>query len=148
MNDELTALAQAGAVAVVAAMATELWQSTRDTVLGLFQRAAPGRRTAIEAQLDSNATLVRATAPSDDLRQALHGFWTRELAGLLRSDPTCREPLARLAAEVGRALPDGRRAPVLTQTNTAHDSAEVFAVQGGDLHIHRRDRDGAAPGAE
>lgn len=40
MTDEPTLLAEAGAAAVVAAMATHLLQGTRDAVLGLFRRNA------------------------------------------------------------------------------------------------------------
>ncbi|MFF2810456.1 hypothetical protein ACFVT2_25460 [Streptomyces sp. NPDC058000] len=137
MNDELTTLAEAGAAAVVTAMATDLWQGTRDAVLRLFHRADRNRRPAIEAQLDGNAALVREAALPDDVRQALFGYWVLELAALLRRDPSCREPLAHLAAEVGAALPDARPASVRAQTNTAHDSGNVFAVQGGNLHVHK-----------
>ncbi|WDG29364.1 hypothetical protein N7925_13895 [Streptomyces sp. CA-278952] len=40
MTDEVTLLAEAGAAVVVAAMATDPWQGTRDAVLGLFRRNA------------------------------------------------------------------------------------------------------------
>ncbi|KUJ66225.1 hypothetical protein ACZ90_39265 [Streptomyces albus subsp. albus] len=136
MHEELTVLAEAGAAAVVAAMATELWQTTRDAVLGLFPRADRSRRTAVEAQLDGNEALVREAADPDEVRRALAGFWALELAALLRRDPACREPLARLAGEVGGVLPAARRACLLNQTNTAHGSGTVFAVQRGDLHAY------------
>lgn len=142
MNDELITLAEAGAAVVVTAMATDLWLGTRSAVLGLFRRSDRTRRAAVEAQLDGNAVLVREAAVPDDVRRALFGFWTLELAALLRRDPDCREPLARLADEVGRALPDDRRQLVLEQTNTARDSGTVFAVQHGDQYAY-----GAGPAA-
>ncbi|WP_329166124.1 hypothetical protein OG709_12795 [Streptomyces sp. NBC_01267] len=144
MNEELTALAEAGAAAVVAAMATDVWQGTRSAVLALFQRtdrtgrADRARRAAIEAQLDGNAALVqRAVLPdADEIRRSLFGFWALELAALLRRDPSCREALARLAAEVAAALPDDRRTFTFEQTNIVHGSGSVFAVQHGDQHAY------------
>ncbi|MET7303179.1 hypothetical protein [Embleya sp. NPDC005575] len=133
MTAELTVLAEAGAAVVVAAMATDLWQGTRDAVLGLFGRVDRRRRDAVEAQLDANAALVRTATVPDDVRRALFDFWAQELAELLRRDPSGREELARLTHEVGGALPVDRRAFVLEQTNTATDFATIFAVQHGDL---------------
>ncbi|MEU5362928.1 hypothetical protein ABZ354_05385 [Streptomyces sp. NPDC005925] len=135
MHDELTALAQAGAAALVAAMATDTWQETRGAMAGLFRR---GRRAALEAQLDGNAELVRDSPSPDDVRRALLGYWAQELAALLRQDPAGRDELARLVASLGGLPADDPRAGVVRQTNTARDSATVFAVQGGSQHIHER----------
>ncbi|MFE1366820.1 hypothetical protein ACFW84_21630 [Streptomyces anulatus] len=137
MSDELTLLAEAGAAAVVAAMATDLWQGTRDGVLGLFRRDAPDSAAPLGARLDEGAALVRTSAAPDDVRRALAGIWSRELHELLRRDPACRVPLARLTAEVDGAFASGRAAVVLEQNNTARDSGTVFAVQHGDIHTTR-----------
>lgn len=137
MTDELLLLAEAGAVAVVAAMATDLWQGTRDAVLGLFRRGDPASTALVGAQLEEGATLVRTTSAPDDVRRALCGIWARELHELLLRDPACRGPLARLAAEVNGALASGRGVVVLEQNNTARDSGTIFAVQHGDIHTTR-----------
>ncbi|MFH9366177.1 hypothetical protein ACH4K8_10925 [Streptomyces anulatus] len=137
MSDELTLLAEAGAAAVVAAMATDLWQGTRNGVLGLFRRDAPGSAAPVGARLDEGAALVRTSAAPDDVRRVLAGIWARELHELLRRDPACRVPLARLTAEVDGAFASGRAAVVLEQNNTARDSGTVFAVQHGDIHTTR-----------
>ncbi|WP_217223775.1 hypothetical protein [Streptomyces anulatus] len=134
MSDELALLAEAGAAAVVAAMATDLWQATRDGVLGLFRRDAPDSAAPVGARLDEGAALVRTSAAPDDVRRALAGIWARELHELLRRDPACRVPLARLTAEVDGAFASRRAAVVLEQNNTARDSGTVFAVQHGDIH--------------
>ncbi|MFJ3725298.1 hypothetical protein ACIPYQ_22370 [Streptomyces sp. NPDC090045] len=141
MDAELTALAEAGAGAVVTAMTTDLWQSTRDAVLGLFHRTDRGRRAEIEAQLDGNAALMRNAEVPEDVRRTLSHLWALELTELLRRDPSNVEPLARLADAVAAALPGSRRAPHCEQTNNARDSATLFAVQRGDLHVHRPGRD-------
>lgn len=136
MDEELTALAGAGAAALVAAMATDLWQDTKGAVVGLFRRAGRSRRATVEAQLDNNAGLVRAAVAPAEVQRALLGLWTLELGSLLRQSPSCREPLACLVRDVRGSLPDDdRRAFVvehLEQTNTARDSGTVFAVQSGD----------------
>ncbi|MFJ8971982.1 hypothetical protein OG582_23295 [Streptomyces anulatus] len=137
MSDELTLLAEAGAAAVVAAMATDLWQGTRDGVLGLFRRDAPDSAAPVGARLDEGAALVRTSAAPDDVRRALAGTWARELHELLRRDPACRVPLARLTAEVDGVFASGRTAVALEQNNTARDSGTVFAVQHGDIHTTR-----------
>ncbi|MBL3666826.1 hypothetical protein JL475_12650 [Streptomyces sp. M2CJ-2] len=136
MNDELTLLAQAGAAALVTAMATDAWQETRGAITGLFRR---GRRAALETQLDGNAELVRDSPSPDDVRQALYGYWTQELAALLRQEPASRDPLARLVDSLCGTPTDGRPAGVLRQTNTARDSAVVYAVQHGTQHVHGRE---------
>ncbi|RCG26024.1 hypothetical protein DTL70_08080 [Streptomyces diacarni] len=135
MTQELAALAETGAAAVVAAMATDLWQNTRGAVLRLFHRdETHDRRAAIATQLDRNAALVdEATAP-DDVRRTLLGLWTLELTALLERSPSCRQDLASLAAEVGAALPQERRTVLFAQTNDARDSGTIIAVQHGDLH--------------
>jgi len=134
VSQELTALAEAGAAAVVAAMATDVWQRTRDGVLRLFGRAGPGLRAAAEARLDDDAALVGAATAPDEVRRALLAPWTQELAVLLSQDEAGRRALAELVAEVRAQLPGERRTPACEQTNTAHDSGTVIAVQHGDLH--------------
>ncbi|MFJ2826832.1 hypothetical protein ACIPC1_04375 [Streptomyces sp. NPDC087263] len=138
MNEELTVLAEASAAALVTAMATDVWQETRSAFVGLFHRSDRDRRAAVAAQLDGNAALVGESAAPDDVRRTLFDYWTMELAALLDRDPSCRDSLARLAAAADGALVDGLRAYVLVQTNTARDSATVFAVQRGTQHAHGR----------
>ncbi|WP_405873890.1 MULTISPECIES: hypothetical protein [unclassified Streptomyces] len=149
MEDELAALAGAGATALVAAMTTELWQTMRDGVADLFRRSGR-RRREITTRLDSHAALVEGAAAPDVVRRALLGSWEVELEALLRREPSCREPLARLVEEVRRTMPDDRREVVhahLEQTNTAHGSGPVFAVQGGDQTVHWPGHGGSQPGA-
>ncbi|MFE0099801.1 hypothetical protein [Streptomyces sp. NPDC059009] len=130
MSDELAMLAEAGAAAVVAAMATDMWQETRNAFVRLFRRSGRERRAALETQLDANAALVQGSETPEDVQRALFAYWTLELAELLRHDPADREAVARLAASVDTGRGPGR-APAPTQTNAARDSATVNAVQYG-----------------
>jgi hypothetical protein len=136
MNDELSVLAEAGAAAVVTAMATDLWQETRSAVVALFRPADRRRRAALEAQLDGNAALVREAAEPEEVRRALLVYWSLELAALLRRDTAVSAALARLAAAAGPGPGGGARGPALRQTNTARDRASVFAVQHGTQHAY------------
>ncbi|WP_371536053.1 hypothetical protein OG210_11085 [Streptomyces sp. NBC_00466] len=138
MEDELVTLAAAGATTLVTAMTTDLWQTVRDGVADLFRRSGR-RRREIATRLDSHAALVEGAATPDVARQALLRSWEMELEALLRREPSCREPLARLVEEARRAMPDDRREVIhthLEQNNTAHGSGTVFAVQGGDQPVH------------
>ncbi|MFE2635079.1 hypothetical protein ACFXKF_09865 [Streptomyces scopuliridis] len=131
MNDELTVLAEAGATALVTAMATDLWQETRNTIVGLFRRSGRGRRAALATQLDTGAALVRDAADPDEVRRTLFAYWTLELVALLRDDPAVRDAVTRLAAASGTG-----RELSFRQTITARDSAAVFVVQHGTQHAY------------
>ncbi|MDJ0379337.1 hypothetical protein [Streptomyces sp. G-G2] len=132
----MTALAEAGAAALVTAMATDLWQDTRTAAIALFRRSDRTRGAAIEAQLDGNEALVREADTPDTARRALLDYWTLELAALLRRHPAAHAPLTHLTATVTASLPEAQRPLTLHQTNTAHDSATIYAVQHGTLPIH------------
>jgi hypothetical protein len=150
MDEELAALAAAGAATVVTAMATDAWNVIREAVAGLFHRLEDRRRAAIEERLDGNAALVEQADDPDRARTALRGMWTLELVALLREDPDCREELARLIAEADGAptgdqdtaaadtrnsASGGDEGTVFVQTNTVRGHATVFAVQNGDQHV-------------
>lgn len=133
MEEELIALAEAGATALVATMATDVWQGTRSTVLGLFRGRRRSERAEIEAHLDSDATLVREAPVPDGTRHALSAVWSRELAELLCQDPAVRDPLIRMVESVALSV----RPPSPAQINTAHNSGTVFAVQHGTQHVNQ-----------
>ncbi|BBB02031.1 hypothetical protein RVR_9727 [Actinacidiphila reveromycinica] len=136
VEDELAALAGAGAVAVVTAMSTELWQSVRGRVADLFRRSGR-RRREVATRLDSHAALVESADAPDAVRRALTATWAAELESLLRENPAHRDPLARLVEEVRSALlPTTAPTTHLTQTNTARDSSVLFAVQSGTQPVH------------
>jgi hypothetical protein len=132
--DETAALAAAAAATLVSAMATDAWRGVRDSIAGLFHRH--GRQHDIAARLDEHAELVaRAPAP-DDARRALRRLWTRELTALIHLDPTHRESLSSLVANHEGVLSGAADRFPMTQTNVSHGSGALFAVQGGDIHIH------------
>lgn len=123
--DDLTALAEAGAAALVTAMATDLWQATRARALDLFRRSDRTRRAAVEAQLDGNEALVRAADTPDEVRRTLFAYWTLELAELLRHHPSTRPGLTHLTESVptpATPWPSTRRTPPETAPPSTRSS--------------------------
>ncbi|MEU7039265.1 hypothetical protein ABZ958_37255 [Streptomyces sp. NPDC046237] len=150
LAEALAALAQAGAVAVIGAMATDLWQGARDGVVQLFRRGeapgeggvgagdagAAGGADAVGNRLDEDAALVAGAehAEADLVRRELVPLWRRQLTRLLEEHPDSEAELRELVERLRSALPAERQ--VWLQSNTARDNATLFAVQGGDLHYH------------
>ncbi|MEV6205704.1 hypothetical protein [Kitasatospora sp. NPDC051914] len=137
LAESLTALAGAGASALIGAMATDLWQGTRGGVVRLFGRGGEARGEAIGAQLDEDAVLVGRAEPAgaDEIRAELLPVWRRRLLLLLEEHPDSESELRELVARVQDGLPAERQ--VWTQSNTARDHGTLFAVQGGSLHYHQ-----------
>ncbi|WP_371477566.1 hypothetical protein [Kitasatospora sp. NBC_00315] len=141
MDQELVALAEAGAAVVVSAMATDLWRSVKERTLAVFRHLGHDRGLTVADQLERNAELVRDADRSEEARRALFAFWALELAALLRQDPTAGPGLARLVAEF-----DGEsRRLVFSQNNTAHGRGTVYAVQHGDQRVVRSPEDCPEP---
>jgi hypothetical protein len=147
MDAELIAIAEAAAVTLVKAMATDLWPETRKAVVALFHRSDRKHRTSIGTRLDDNAALVRRAEAPDQARQQLLGYWIPELTALLRNDPACRAALTDLAGRAGDALPQARTTRS-TQINTAQAYGTVLAVQNGDQHAYLPAPQGNAGGSK
>lgn len=135
------ALALTGATTVVAAMATEAWQATRTRTARLFHRQGRAA-SAVEAQLDGDAELVRSEDDPDGARRDLVGPWKRRFAALLRELPESEADLRALIDDVSGELPVTRR--VWLQNNTADDHGVVNAVQHGNQYTFYMDA--PAPG--
>ena len=145
--ETLAALATAGATTLVGAMATDAWQTAKTGIARLFGRSGPEQQAAIKAQLGRNATQVEQAEDADRARQRLAASWELELESLLAEDPDAAEELKVLIAQVHAKLPPAQQTWV--QTNIARDHGTVFAVQGGNLVIHRtspQEPDGPAAG--
>ncbi|MFI1912407.1 hypothetical protein [Nocardia sp. NPDC020380] len=139
MESELNVLAEAGAVALVKAMATDLWPRTRQAIITLFRHSGHDAKD-VEAHLDDHAALLQHAADPDMIRQELVRAWIPELLQVLRTDPNQQEALARLADEIPEVVVQRIGHNVdrskLEQLNTAHDHGTIFAVQGGDQHAY------------
>lgn len=124
--------------ALVGAMATDVWQRARASVVTLWQRVHPHQAETVEADLESlRAQVLDARqAGRADIEQALTGVWQGRLQQLLLDEPT-------LAAELRWVL-DDTLTPVLTpteqarigtiiMTGTSHDSSTFNQVAGNQI---------------
>ncbi|MEU3921616.1 hypothetical protein [Streptomyces sp. NPDC029004] len=147
-TDPLTTLALTGAHTIVAAMATNAWESAQAAAARLFHRRGHALE-AVEAQLAGDAALVEEDEDADTVRGELVGPWRRRLAALLREHPEAEDDLRAMVEEVCHELPQQQQSWV--QNNTARDGGQLFAVQGGgSIHVSQvspTQSRGSAPGA-
>ncbi|MFF1907205.1 hypothetical protein [Kitasatospora sp. NPDC058218] len=163
LAESLVALATAGSTALVGAMATDAWQATRTGVLRLFGRAhtglrdgtvaqpddgtapegggpetmpaADGQIALVAAQLDGDAALVARAGDAAAARRSLLPGWQLRLQELLRAHPELAGELTELTERMRRSLPADEQRWVMHVA--AHDHAQVFAAQGGDVIVHQ-----------
>ncbi|HZF91831.1 hypothetical protein [Streptomyces sp.] len=134
VEETLAALAVSGGTAVVAAMATDAWQSARDGVVRLFRREGQDRQEEIQRQLESDNTLV-AEAGDTGLRPAMAQVWQARLGSLLSSDPEAEGELRSLLHDLGHGVGDGRR-PVV-QIIRAEGNGQANGVMFGNLTAYK-----------
>ena len=124
---ERAAVAGAGAMVLVAAMATGRWQAARSRVVGLFGCRGPARQAAIGVELDAHAALVSRTGNPDEVREVLAAVWRLELTALLRHHPETKDQLRTLVVQVWEALPTPQQTWV--RTNIAYNQAAQYTAQ-------------------
>ncbi|MFH8406242.1 hypothetical protein ACH4FX_15870 [Streptomyces sp. NPDC018019] len=103
MDAELTALATAGATALVQQMVTEGWTQARQRMAAFFSRRRDGgEEEALEGELEvSRSELVAAQRSGDEEGAAdVAAEWRVRLRRALRDDPAAAEELRRLLAEL------------------------------------------------
>ncbi|MEU4656709.1 hypothetical protein AB0G32_22675 [Streptomyces sp. NPDC023723] len=66
MNDELSLVTETGTAALVAAMATDLWQEIRDAVTAPFRRTGDARPPTAEHRPDDTPPALRQTNTARD----------------------------------------------------------------------------------
>ncbi|MET9435921.1 hypothetical protein [Streptomyces sp. NPDC006551] len=123
LAESLTALAAAGGGAVVAAMATDAWQVTRDGVVQLFRG-----REGVAARLEEDAALVEGAEDPDGVRQALLPAWVVRLGALLAEHPEYQDELRRLIGDAPRAQS--------VQYITGHDQSRNHGAMYGNVIVH------------
>ncbi|QFQ99365.1 hypothetical protein F9278_28050 [Streptomyces phaeolivaceus] len=141
MDPQLTVMAQTASATVVALMATDVWQHTRDGVVALWQRVRPGQADEVGNELDvTRAEILAARQEGDTLgEQALAGEWQGRLRRLLIADPEIAQELLRVLEESRALLPAEQevRAPVVNMRAEVSGSGRVYQA-GRDQHITER----------
>ncbi|TDE24947.1 tetratricopeptide repeat protein [Actinomadura sp. 6K520] len=108
LSEAAGALAGAGGAAVVQAMVSDGWETTKGRLARLLGRGAPDEVTDVERRLES-ARAELASLPESDLEQAIQEqatIWHAHLIGILESDP---EAEAELRTWLNQSTPGGPR---------------------------------------
>lgn len=137
-TEALSELAAAGGAALVAAMATDAWQTTRTRFVALLSR--DGLRGTVEDQMDQQADAVADTAEHarDDARTALVPAWRLRLATFLQEYPETAQELRDAIAEVRARLPQDGYRRVHLEVRAGRD-AYTAAHDMTITHHHERD---------
>lgn len=127
-------LAASGSGALVAAAATDAWESARDGAVKLFGRLGRRREELAGEWLDEDAAALEAVSgvERERLRAELVPVWQVRLADLLAEFPEAAEELRAWVERTQTALPVDNQSWV--QNNTA--GRDVYAVQRGAQIFH------------
>lgn len=133
-------LATTAATALVAAMATDTWQRTRESVVALWRRVHPDQAEAVEAELDKVRDKVLAARRESDTaaEEDLAGEWRGRLLRLMGQDPGVAPELRRALREVcapSLAAADQQRAYSITIHATASGQGRNY-VAGRDQQVN------------
>ncbi|MEV5467994.1 hypothetical protein AB0N37_20515 [Streptomyces griseoincarnatus] len=138
MDPQLTVMAQTASATVVALMATDVWQHTRDGVVALWRRVRPGQADEVGNELEvTRAEVLAARQEGDTLgEEALAGEWQGRLRRLLIADPDIAQELLRVLEESRALLPAGQevQAPVVHMRAEVSGSGRVYQA-GRDQRI-------------
>ncbi|WP_419999368.1 hypothetical protein [Streptomyces boninensis] len=133
MPDPESVLAMTAATTIVAAMATNAWETTRAGVARIFRRAAEeGPETpsgaVIEVRLDRSAAQIGRADEPDRAREAQAGRWRVYLEDLLQDHPEAAAELTDLVADVQRQLPPVHQQWIMHVV--ARDGGSAYGAQG------------------
>lgn len=143
LEEALGALALTGGTTVVAAMATDAWQTARDKVIQLFNRDQ-ARQAAIAVQLDGDNALVMQSDDPDRARQGLAAAWQLQMEALLARHHDAESELRAMVEQVRAELPQSQQSWV--QHITANGGIAAGAQgPGSGVHIHNQSDVGRAP---
>ncbi|MGH3974373.1 MAG: hypothetical protein ACRDS9_13750 [Pseudonocardiaceae bacterium] len=110
--------------ALVGAMATDVWQRARASVVKLWRRVHPQEADTVEADLEGlrGQVLDARQAGRADTERALTGVWQGRLQQLLLDEPA-------VAAELRRVLDD-----TLTPALTPAEQSRIGTLMAGSSH--------------
>ena len=138
---ELTTLAEAAAVALVAAMGTNAWTSVRDAAARVFRRGGTQAHVKISDRLDDDAARVAAADDRAGRRAAVEPFWRLELSELVNAAPECAPNVAEIIRILDEAAPPASGTH-WEQHTTVQDSGRAFVAMGGNVYLHGDAADG------
>ncbi|MFD7335069.1 hypothetical protein ACFV98_03570 [Streptomyces violascens] len=137
-------LAQSAGTTVVALMATDAWQRTREGVVALWHRVRPVQAEEVDTALGETREEILTARQSGDADSVhdLERDWRRRLRRLLAADPEAARELEELLAEARASLPPEERPPAASVRLEAHASGNARVYQAGrDQYNGRASRD-------
>ncbi len=141
LTEALAALAASGGTALVAAAATDAWQSTRAGFARLFTQAQRSGEL-IESRLDRTAAEVERAAEPDAVRELLVPDWQVRLSDLLEEHPELAAELRELTSRVQSQLPAAQQQWVQARFEV-HAGRDAYTA-GRDQTITHQHHGGAA----
>jgi len=122
--------------ALVGAVATDVWQTTRSGVGRLFGRGGERRQDLAERWADQTAAEIeRAPAEQQDqVRAQWADTWRQRLADLVDEYPEVGEELRTWAEQVRSELPADRQSFV--NVFVSRDESHQYNAPGGTVNVH------------
>ncbi|MET8474725.1 hypothetical protein ABZY90_38060 [Streptomyces sp. NPDC006422] len=134
MDAELTALAAAGATALVQQMTTDAWTRVRDRVARIVSRGRGAEEGAVAGELEeSRGDVAEAREAGDEEAVgAVEGAWRYRMRQALRANPEAAAELREILAELDQG---GAAAPTVTYHvhNNISGGSHGFTVQAGSV---------------
>ncbi|MDK9494704.1 hypothetical protein QEZ40_002384 [Streptomyces katrae] len=102
MDPQVAALAGTAGTTIVALMATDAWQRTRDGITNIWQRVHPDRVDSVTGELELTRELILAARNGGDpeTEPELRAEWQGRVRRLLLADPSVLEDLRALLDEL------------------------------------------------
>ncbi|MHC0432637.1 hypothetical protein ACX6XY_21020 [Streptomyces sp. O3] len=146
MDAELTALAAAGATALVQQMATDGWAQARRRLAAYFSRGRSEDEETVTGELEEARADLAAAREADDAEAAadVAAEWRNRLRRTLRADPAAAEELRELLEELAPAGAAPREGAVHNTINdgvyhgTVIQTGRVESLYHGDPDGRRR----------
>ncbi|MGH3770263.1 MAG: hypothetical protein ACRDRW_02505 [Pseudonocardiaceae bacterium] len=142
LTEALAALAASGGTALVAAAATDAWQSARAGFARLLTHGER-RQELIESRLDQTAITVERAVERDVVRERLLPDWQVRLSDLLEERPELAAELRELISQVHAQLPTAQQEWV--QARFEVRAGRDAYTAGRDQTITHHHPGGAAP---
>ncbi|MEU6993594.1 hypothetical protein ABZ953_23440 [Streptomyces sp. NPDC046465] len=137
MDAELTALAAAGATALVQQMVTDGWTQARDRVAGFFSRGRGGEEDVLAGELEeARAELVAARGAGDEgTADDVRAEWRSRLRRRLAADPEAAAELRALLDELAPAsAPEAQPGSVTYNNTISGGTYHATVIQAGTVH--------------
>lgn len=141
MDPQVLVAAQTASATMIALLATDVWERTRDGVVGVWRRFRPEQAESVSASLDdAHTSLLAARERGDeDCELDLTVQWSAPLARLLAHAADAARELDAVLADARSRLSEAQAAtvPTINMSATASGNARVYQA-GRDQHITER----------